>query len=282
MTRSIPDISAIGGFNYSWDFNANDFAEWAEEEMGVPADKSAFVRYLEDGYVTFTLEYVDHETYHSTGDYADLDYDGVCDEYGKSVADEMVQFLATSGKSEGFIDKMEIVEDEDEVDLSNPDEVNRIALKYMPHGDYSKGVRGFILSNGEVVYTENEHNECTIVPGVRGTFHFIEMGNIRVLPQSIDIAKAPTPEQRRTLANVISSYADDRLYVDLIGDMGEHSVTYTYPNWRIVLNEIDRFFRDGIKPMDRVFSESRVRRIVAEAVMGVLNEAFDGIVEWHI
>ena len=60
---------------------------------------------------------------------------------------------------------------------------------------------------------------------------------------------------------MISSYADDRLYVDLIGDMGEHSVTYTYPDWRVVLNEIDRFFRDGIKPMDHMFSESRIRRM---------------------
>ena len=144
MTRNIPDISTIGGFDYSWDFNVNDFAEWAEEEMGIPADESAFIRYLEDGYVTFTLEYVDHETRHSTGDYADLDYGGVCDEYGKSVADEMVRFLATSGNDEGFIDKDEMVEDE--IDLSNPDEVNRIALKYMPHGGYSKNARGIILS----------------------------------------------------------------------------------------------------------------------------------------
>lgn len=250
----IPDIADIGGFNYSWDFDHDDYLEWLEDnEMADTND--ALHEYIKTC-VTFTLSYVDHETLHSTGDYVELDYEGVSDEYGEHIAKEMTAFLLT-GRSEGYVEKSELTDDD--VDINNPDEVNDFALKYMPHGVYRKGARGFILTNGEVVYTESEHNECTIIPGVKGTSHFIRMGNIRVLDQSIDLGRTPTPEQKKTLIEVISSYEDDVLYVDFLGEGGEFGVTYTNPQWRVVINEIERFFRDGIKPTGRMFGEARKR-----------------------
>lgn len=284
----IPDISTIGGFNYSWDFDIDEYKEWlADEELqNTPENYEEYIRYN----VTFTCNYVDHETLHDTGDSADFTYEELAEEYGERVAD-LIRKDLESGKSEGYIEKMDLFDDD--VDISDPYKLADIAMKMLPNGGYYKGARGFILANGTVVYTESEHNECGIIPGVNGTFHFIELGNIRVLPNCIDIGKKPTLEQKRTLAQVISSYLNDRLYVDFMTDNSEHSVTYTFydeADWRTVLNEIDRFFNEGIKPQDRIFenklhnrkkhmkkriirlNESELNRVIIESVKRVIRE----------
>jgi hypothetical protein len=43
--------------------------------------------------------------------------------------------------------------DDEEIDVNNPDELNSIAIKMLPHGDYYKDCRGFILTNGDIIYT---------------------------------------------------------------------------------------------------------------------------------
>ena len=123
-----------------------------------------------------------------------------------------------------------------------------MAVKLLQHGGYYKDCRGFILTNGEVVYTPAEHNQCSIIDGVNGTFDFIRLGNIRVLSQSIDLSKMPTREQMLTLRKVIKSYADEVLYVDILGDSATlSSAVYVRPSIDRVLGEITRYFTEGIK-----------------------------------
>ena len=81
---------------------------------------------------------------------------------------------------------------------------------------------------------------CSVIDGVNGTFHFIELGNIRILNQSADLAKQPTPQQKRVLAQVIESYSNSDFYLDIMtGDaIGVH---YYQPDYRRVLGDIDRY-----------------------------------------
>lgn len=253
MYFNIPDNSSIGGFNFTWDFDADEYQDWLlDEEM--ENSPEAYNEYITNN-VTFTLEYVDHETFHQTGEYAELTYEGIVEEYGEKVASNMRSWLENNNGKEGFIDKLDLFDDE--IDLSNPNEVDKAALEILPHGEYHKNARGFILSNGEVVFTEGEHNECSMIPGVQGTMHFIKLGNIRVLQQSIDLGKEPTRQQERTLAQVIDAYSESILYVDFITDKEEYGLQYTYPDYRRVINDIKRYFREGIKPQSRVFGENK-------------------------
>lgn len=284
MYNNIPDTSTIGGFNYSWDFDHDEYEDWLlDEEM--QDSPEAYNEYIENN-VTFTCEYVDHETRHSTGDYADFSYEDLIDEYGERVAKSIREDLE-SGTKEGFIDKIDLFDEE--FDVNDPYELAKAAMKILPHGEYFKDARGFILANGVVVYTDAEHNECGMIPGVNGTFHFIELGNIRVLPNGIDIGKEPTREQRNTLAQVINSYSENRLYVDFMTNSSEYGVTYTFygeADWRTVLNEIDRYFRDGIKPQSRVFECRQMRKLsnlneseLRNMIIGIVEQVVDEKIE---
>ena len=105
----IPDISTIGGFNYSWDFDIDEYKEWlADEELqNTPENYEEYIRYN----VTFTCNYVDHETLHDTGDSADFTYEELAEEYGERVAD-LIRKDLESGKSEGYIEKMDLFDDD--------------------------------------------------------------------------------------------------------------------------------------------------------------------------
>ena len=284
MYNNIPDTNTIGGFNYSWDFDRDEYEDWLLDEE-IEDSPEAYNEYIENN-VTFTCEYVDHETCHSTGDYADFSYEDLIDEYGEKVAKSIREDLE-SGTKEGFIDKIDLFDDE--VDLNDPYAVAKAAVEILPNGEYFKDARGFILANGVVVYTDAEHNECGMIPGVNGTFHFIALGNIRVLPNGIDIGKQPTREQKRTLAQVISAYSNDRLYVDFMTNNTEYGVTYTFydeADWRTVLNEIDRYFRDGIKPQSRVFECKQMRKLsnlneseLRNMIIGIVEQVVDEKIE---
>lgn len=285
MNYNIPDNNTIGGFNYSWDFDEDEYQDWLldEELDDTPQNREQYI----NDCVKFECSYVDHETFHSTGDYAEFSYDELIDQYGERVAKEIRDDLEKFGKQEGFMDKMSLFDDE--FDINNPYELADAACKILPTGEYYKGARGFIVANGSVVYTDAEHNECGLIPGVDGTFHFIKLGNIRVLPNGVDIGKEPTPEQKRTLAQVINSYSQDRLYVDFMTNNSEYGVTYTFydeADWRTVLNEIDRYFRDGIKPQNRVFECRQMRRLstlneseLRNMIIGIVEQVVDEKIE---
>lgn len=250
--KQVPDLSEISGFSYEWDFDEESYQEWLEENEYSHNDET-FMEYVIDN-VTFTLHFYDHETAHYMTS-IDLFYDDVVTEYGEKIANEMVDVLGNQGKNEGSFDKMDLLCDD--FDINNPYELNKVAVTALPHGKYRKDGRGFILTNGVFVYTEGEHNECNIIPGVNGTFHFIKLGNIRVLPQSIDIPNEPTWEQEKTLEEIIECYKNEILYVTLFDKRGEHDVRFYYPQPERVINEINRFFRDGIIPTGESFHEKK-------------------------
>lgn len=132
---------------------------------------------------------------------------------------------------------------------SNYDDIYEAAKHLFPtYDEYFKGLRGFILSDGTIIGTEEEHNECLQLKGVEDKFDFITMGNIRIIPNSIDIGKEPTYAQQRVLQKMIDCYADEELYLDVWGNGQDGGCQYTQPEWQYVLGEIDRYYSHGILP----------------------------------
>ena len=254
MRMSVPDIADIGKFNYEWDFNQEEYEEYLEDNELQRSD-DVLMEYIME-YVNFDMEFLDSDTYH-TFETARLSYNDIVEEYGEKLAGIVLSDCMRSGS--GGCEKETLFDEE--IDINNPQELNQAAMNLLRHAEYVKDGRGFILSNGVMVYTPSEHNMCTIINGVKGTFHFIKLGNIRVLPASIDIGREPTQEQYNELRYIISHYTEERIYMTIMSDKdGEIDVTYTYPNPNYVVNEIKRYYREGIKPTNRVFNENRKRK----------------------
>jgi len=250
------DSSEIGAVNYSWDFDEDEYQEWLQEAEYENTQES-LMEYINDN-VTFELEYLDNETYHTCGsDY--VDYNELEDMFGSKMQNEILKTCMNDGS--GTFETVNLYSGDD-VDVSNKDSINNMAMKLLRHGDYFKDCRGFILTNGVVVYTETEHNEICRIPNINNKFDFIRMGNIRVLPKSIDIGDKPTSEQRDVLRRVIASYADEELYLDIYQGKSSIGAKYMHPDWRYVMGEIDRFYSEGIKPQGNEYYESRNKNLL--------------------
>ena len=263
------DSSEIGAVNYSWDFDEDEYQEWLQEAEYENTQES-LMEYINDN-VTFELEYLDNETYHTCGsDY--VDYNELEDMFGSKMQNEILKTCMNDGS--GTFETVNLYSDDD-VDVSNKDSINNMAMKLLRHGDYFKDCRGFILTNGVVVYTETEHNEICRIPNINNKFDFIRMGNIRVLPQSIDIGDKPTSEQRDVLRRVIASYADEELYLDIYQGKSSIGAHYIHPDWRYVMGEIDRFYSEGIKPQGNEYYESKdsKKQIIENKYDGLFNKA---------
>ena len=263
------DSSEIGAVNYSWDFDEEEYQEWLVDTE-YENTQEALMEYINDN-VEFELEYLDNETYHTCGcDY--VDYNALEDMFGEKMQKEILTTCMSDGS--GSFETVNLYSDDD-VDINDQNSVNDMAMRLLRHGDYFKDCRGFILTNGVVVYTESEHNEICRIPNINNKFDFIRMGNIRVLPQSIDIGAAPTSEQRSVLRKAIASYANEELYLDIYQGKSSIGAKYIQPDWRYVMGEIDRFFSEGIRPQGNEYYESKnsKRQIVENKYDDLFNKA---------
>ena len=270
----IPDISQIGEFVYTWDFDEEEYEEYLQDNE-LEKNEETLIEYIRDN-VSFDIEFLDNETFHMF-DSETMSLEEISDEFGDKLANAILTDCSEHG--EGRFETYYLFDEE--IDVNNKEQLNDMAKKLLQHGVYQKFCRGFILSDGTVVYTPNEHNQCTIINGIKNTFHFIQLGNIRILPYSIDIGQEPTPQQRNVLRQVISSYSDSELYLDIMDKGTEVSVKYTKPNWRYVMGEIDRYYEEGIKPTGRDFYESKKKKTVIiteqeeqNLIKNILQEAF--------
>lgn len=254
------DLCDVGAVNYEWYFDEDEYEEWLQDNEITDSEEVRNQYYTEE--VTYGVEYVDSYSFHHMESDQNLLYDDLIDLFGEDMAKQMLATCIKNG--EGRFETYELYSN-NTYDISNDRELNDIAMKLFSHGEYYKGCRGFILSNGVVVYTPNEHNEICMIPGVNDKFDFVKMGNIRVLENSIDIGAEPTAEQEDVLRQVISSYSDDKLFVDIFDKGSEIGVKYINPNWRYVMGEINRYYSDGIKPQGNDYYESRNNKRIIEA-----------------
>lgn len=249
------DLSEVGQIWYEWDFDREEYEDYLAEE-GLQDNQETLMEYINDC-VSFEIDLKDNETFHSMGLGMSLDYNELCDEFGEGGANTILNDCMRNG--EGYIETSELLSSE--IDINNPTSLNQQAKALLSHGDYFKGCRGFILTDGTVIYTESEHNEVTRIYGIESKFQFIRLGNIRIMPQSIDLSKEPTEEQWDVIRQVINSYAGMPFYLDIFSERdGEIGVQYSNADWRYICGEIKRYFREGIRPQGRMAYENKKRR----------------------
>lgn len=231
------DLSGIGEVQYSIDFDDDFYEEWLNDEelTDTPENKE---RYAKEE-CSFEIEYLDNDTFHSCG-FDTFSYDQLIDEFGERIGERMFRECMEDGK--GSFETCCIYDDE-KFDVNDSNALNKRAKQILKHGHYYKDCRGYILTDGTVVYTPAEHNMASQIDGVKGTYHFISLGNIRLLQHSIDIGKMPTEEQFNTLRVVVSKNSREPLYVDLMGQKQELiGKSYEYPIFEKIKKDIIEYF----------------------------------------
>ena len=239
------DLSEVGEVVCEdWTYDEEEYQEWLVENelQDTPESKRQYIE--EEFVVEFDITYLDNQTYHTMGgDWAY--YDDLVEVFGERMAKQIETEMLQYGKSK--FDTSDLYSDVT-YDINNPQELNDIAMKLLPHGEYYQNCRGFILTNGIIVYTEGEHNDVLRIPGINSKFQFIELGNIRILDHAVDIGKEPTWEQEKVLRQVIASYEGEEFYLDIFSDGGEIGAQYPNANYQYIMGEINRFYSEGIRP----------------------------------
>lgn len=141
-------------------------------------------------------------------------------------------------------------------DINDVEEVNAIAKRIQdPRGESS-----YILIDGDVV-SFADHRYIESIQGMTVS-KFVGFGNIRVGGgSSIELCKEPTQEQIRVLRGVIAN--KNQVALDFSVDEGKlyprvvWGVVYQSPNPSVIINEILRYYREGIRPQGNLRYESR-------------------------
>lgn len=265
------DISEIGQIDCTLNFDEDWYEDYLRENNLEDSD-SVRMEYVKE-HCDYDVNFLDSDTYHSMG-YETMTYDEIVDEFGENIANAVLKYCM-NGKEQSF----ELAEyDNETVDLNDKNALNSYAIKVLRHGQYTKNCRGFILTNGVVVYTDLEHNQCTRIPGVKGTAHFIELGNIRVLDHSVDLAQKPTDAQREVLNDVFNSYYGEEVYLDLMNkNIGYVSKKYNYAEPYEILNDISKYFNGRLKRNTYEITLKDIKYMVTECVKRLMNESASSI-----
>jgi hypothetical protein len=258
------DLSEVGEVVCEdWTYDEEEYQEWLVENelQDTPESKRQYIE--EEFVVEFDITYLDNQTYHPMGgDWAN--YDDLVEVFGEKMAKTIEAEMLTNGYYK--FDIGDLYSDET-YDINNPQELNDIAMKLLPHGEYYQNCRGFILTNGVIVYTEGEHNDVLRIPGINSKFQFIELGNIRILDHAVDIGQEPTWEQEKVLRQVIASYEGEEFYLDIFSDGGEIGAQYPNANYQYIMGEINRFYSEGIRPQGGyAYENKKSEKIIDENI----------------
>jgi DNA-directed RNA polymerase subunit M/transcription elongation factor TFIIS len=241
------DFSTIGEVDYEWDFDEDDYNDYLTDN-NLQSNTNTLLQYIKEDNVSFYIEYSDNETYHRC-DAESLYYSELLERFGDKFTNEIIDNCIKCNK--GSFETYRMFEN-DEYDINNPEQLNNQAKKQLPHGGYYKDCRGFILTDGTIIYTPNEHRNILMIDGIQSVEHFVKLGNIRIIKDMIDIKSIPTYEQKQVLSQMIRQYSDSTIYLDMYNYKTDKvGLKYNNPDYRKVLADIDRYFIDNIKPLER-------------------------------
>ena len=233
-TISNYDMSEVGEVQCEdWTYDEEEYQEWlVDNELQDTLENK--IAYIEDFNVEFDISFFDNQTYHLMGgDWAY--YDDLVEVFGERMAKQI--------ETEKCMLKTTY-----EVKYNKEKDIYQIDFYSKDEDEKNNECRGFILTNGVIVYTEGEHNDVQRIPGINSKFQFIELGNIRILDHAVDIGKEPTWEQEKVLRQVIASYEGEEFYLDIFSDGGEIGAQYPNANYQYIMGEINRFYSEGIRP----------------------------------
>lgn len=164
--------------------------------------------------------------------------------------------------------------------INDVEEINSIAKQVFTPSEYHPGDNGFILTDGTFVkLTTEEHEDLQrYITGVK-LDHFLELGNIRISSRyagnncAIEIWNRPTFEQRSALYKPIGS-TTNLLGVEVYDpETGDSSFAdYADPDPRIVLNQIDRYYNEGIDLEEQVANLNMLQKLLTETMHNILLE----------
>lgn len=169
----------------------------------------------------------------------------------------------------GTIDKLSIRTPKN---INDIEEINSIAKQVFTPSEYQPGDNGFILTDGTFIkLTEEEHEDLQkYITGVN-LDHFLELGNIRISSRyagnncAIEIWNRPTFEQKSALYKPIGS-TTNLLGVEVYDpETGDSSFAdYADPDPKIVLNQIERYYNEGIDLEEQIINLGNILKEVTE------------------
>lgn len=149
--------------------------------------------------------------------------------------------------------------------INNIDSVINVASKIWQIVEYIPNSRGYILPNGMLLYfgPSVDHMSISYITGMT-IGRFIQLGAIRCGENSFELACPPTYEQKKSLYKLIGGSKNNDIYVDIVKyDLSQPisknthqmkmypdticSANYSNNNPKLVLNQIDNYFQNGIK-----------------------------------
>lgn len=178
--------------------------------------------------------------------------------------EDIYKSIVTDTKDKGYENPKEFIN-------TTPDNINdinsviEIASKIWQIVEYVPNSRGYILPNGMLLYfgPNIDHMSISYITGMT-IGRFVQLGAIRCGDNSFELACPPTYEQKRSLYKLIGGSKNNDIYVDIVKyDLSQPvsnnsrqmkmypdticSANYNNSNPKLILNQIDNYFQNGIK-----------------------------------
>ena len=178
--------------------------------------------------------------------------------------EDIYQSIVNDTKDKGYENPKEFIN-------TTPDNINdinsviKIASKIWQIVEYVPNSRGYILPNGMLLYfgPNIDHMSISYITGMT-IGRFVQLGAIRCGDNSFELACPPTYEQKRSLYKLIGGSKNNDIYVDIVKyDLSQPisnnsrqmkmypdticSANYNNSNPKLILNQIDNYFQNGIK-----------------------------------
>lgn len=178
--------------------------------------------------------------------------------------EDIYKSIVNDTKDKGYENPKEFIN-------TTPDNINdinsviEIASKIWQIVEYVPNSRGYILPNGMLLYfgPNIDHMSISYITGMT-IGRFVQLGAIRCGDNSFELACPPTYEQKRSLYKLIGGSKNNDIYVDIVKyDLSQPisnnsrqmkmypdticSAIYNNSNPKLILNQIDNYFQNGIK-----------------------------------
>ena len=213
--------------------------------------------------------------------------------------EDIYKSIVNDTKNKGYENPKEFIN-------TTPDNINdinsviKIASKIWQIVEYVPNSRGYILPNGMLLYfgPNIDHMSISYITGMT-IGRFVQLGAIRCGDNSFELACPPTYEQKRSLYKLIGGSKNNDIYVDIVKyDLSQPisnnsrqmkmypdticSAIYNNNNPKLILNQIDNYFQNGIKlGLSSGMSlrgenkkYNKIYRIVENIVKKQLNESY--------
>lgn len=146
------------------------------------------------------------------------------------------------------------------IDLNNENELLSHVKKLFKVVDHPTNACGWLLRDGSCIDlsggsddgTRIEDHRCVkVIEGIDDIYDFMNLGNIRLMPEApgIELSKEPSLQQIRALYRWISNETSqgNSIIIDLADETGQIKCSHEYDNPDVtkLTNQIIRYFREG-------------------------------------